>query len=314
MASTCCTRARPCGRSWSSSDGRGRERQRESGRLARPGQRDVQGVGRSAAGRAARMDDAGEHSGRDPERIGTAAESRIDVRRRAGDVGGLAATLDLGRPAGAARRRRRPDAEGDVRSLAVAGARLESARPRDRASGGRAELRHAVDAGPQAPEGAEAAPRVEPRPRRVPARAPFGVERSAATLLRGDQARGRADQDLARAHRRLDRRRERDAGRSASQARVPGSAAPPDALVHRVPAAGARDRGGLVRDAPHSHAHRDRRSRAHRPRAATRAPRAFPATGIAGRRPGSNGVLATQAERRRHARRPATQPASGKTR
>ena len=65
-------------------------------------------------------------------------------------------------------------------------------------------------------------------------------------------ARRRADHDLARAHRCVDRRRERDAGRSASQAGVPGSAAPPDALVHRMPAAGARDRGRLVRDAPHS--------------------------------------------------------------
>ncbi len=53
--------------------------------------------------------------------------------------------------------------------------------------------------------------------------------------------------------------RERHADGNASHAGVPRGAASPDAIVHRVPARGARDHGSVLRDAPHPDAHGSRR-------------------------------------------------------
>ena len=97
----------------------------------------------------------------------------------------------------------------------------------------------------------------------------------------------------------LARHRQHGAGGDAPLQGFPRRPAPHDALVHRLPPRRAGDRRGVLRDAPHSHAHRDGRDAARGDRAQARGARAA-ARGAAGAaRPPPQAPRASGAKKRR---------------
>ena len=125
-------------------------------------------------------------------------------------------------------------------------------------------LRDALGPRPQDAQRAEALDRPHARRRAVLGGGAGRVEPRARALHEGAERRARrAPITSGRADARpVARHRQQGAGRDAPLEGVPRGAAPHDALLDRVPPRRARDRRGLLRDAPHPDAHRDGRDAA----------------------------------------------------